>query len=91
MSQLISDIHASGGLITAVVGGNNITVNTVAGVATVNVSGTTQYAVQVGNALGALTSLGIGTAGQVLTSNGPGMNPSFQSNGISSLLFDGNT
>lgn len=91
MSQLLSDVRAGGGLITAVNGGNNITVNTVAGVATVNVSGTTNHAVQVGNALGALTSLGIGVAGQVLTSNGPGLDPSFQNASFSALTFDGNT
>lgn len=78
MSQVISDLRAGGGIITSVQGGNNITVNTVGTVATVNVSGTTNHAVQVGNALGALTSIGIGLAGQVLTSNGPGVDPSFQ-------------
>ncbi len=91
MSQMISDARAGGGMITAVVGGNNITVNTIAGVATVNVSGTTNHAVQVGNALGALTSLALGVAGQVLTSNGPGLDPSFQATGLGSLNFDGNT
>lgn len=39
----------------------------------------TQYAVQVGGAANALVSLALGTAGQVLTSNGAGANPSFQS------------
>ncbi len=88
---MISDLRSGGGLITAVNGGNNITVNTVAGVATVNVSGTTNHAVQVGNALGALTSLAIGTAGQVLTSNGAGLDPSFQGLPGFALNFDGNT
>lgn len=79
MSQiLINTSGGGGGTITAVNGGNNITVNTIGTVATVNVSGTTNHAVQVGNALGALTSLALGTAGQILTSNGPGVDPSFQ-------------
>lgn len=79
MSQILINLAgSSGGVITAVNGGNNITVNTVGTVATVNVSGTTNHAVQVGNSLGALTSLGIGTTGQLLTSNGAGVDPSFQ-------------
>lgn len=78
MSQVLADFRAGGGIVSSVVGGANISVVTVAGVATVSVSGTTQYAVQVGNG-GALFSLPIGTAGQVLTSNGAGSNPSFQS------------
>lgn len=80
ISQVLFDIGSigGGGLITAIHGGNNISVVTVAGVATVSVAGTTQYAVQVGNAMGALSSLALGTSGQVLTSNGAGVNPSFQ-------------
>lgn len=38
----------------------------------------TQYAVQVGGAANSLVSLPLGTAGQVLTSNGAGVDPSFQ-------------
>jgi len=91
VSQLLSDLRAGGGIITSVQGGNNITVNTVGTVATVNVSGTTNHAVQVGNALGALTSIGIGLAGQVLTSNGPGLDPSFQALPGFALTFNGNT
>lgn len=62
--------------ITAVNGGNNITVNTVGSVATVNVSGTTDHAVQVGNSTGSLTSLSLGTNGQVLL-GATGANPAF--------------
>lgn len=39
---------------------------------------TTNHAVQVGNAAGQITSLALGTAGFVLTSNGAGADPSFQ-------------
>lgn len=78
MSQILISAAGSGGVITAVHGGNNITVNTIGTVATVNVSGTTNHAVQVGNSLGALTSIGTGTANQILVSNGAAADPSFQ-------------
>lgn len=45
----------------------------------INVSGATQYAVAVYGASGALSEVsGVGTSGQVLTSNGAGMNPTWQ-------------
>lgn len=87
MSQILINLAGSGGgVITAINGGNNITVTTLGTVATVNVSGTTNHAVQVGNALGALTSLALGTAGQILTSNGPGVDPSFQTLSLSTIF-----
>lgn len=46
---------------------------------TISVSGTMPHAVQIGNNSGSLKSLAQGTAGQVLTSSGPGMDPSFES------------
>ena len=49
------------------------------GLTAVATQNTTQYAVQVGGAGNSLNSLALGTAGQVLTSNGAGANPSFQS------------
>lgn len=51
-----------------VVGGNNITTvgNGSPNTLTVNVSGTTNHAVQIGNASGSLTSIPVGTNGQVL-------------------------
>jgi trimeric autotransporter adhesin len=63
-----------------VAGGANITTSSVdlSDTATISVSGTTEYAVQVGSAAGALTSLTLGTSGQVLTSAGAGSNPSWQ-------------
>jgi hypothetical protein len=65
--------------------GNNITVTggtplVLGGTASFNLTGTTQYAVQVGASTGALASLPLGTSGQVLTSNGAGANPTWQSN-----------
>jgi trimeric autotransporter adhesin len=52
--------------------GNNVTVTgggplTLGGTASFNLTGTTAHAVQIGNAGGSLTSLAIGTTGQVLT------------------------
>ncbi len=87
MSQLLSDLRAGGGIVTAVTGGNNITVNMFGTVAQVNVSGTTNHAVQVGNGLGALTSIGLGTAGQILVSGGPFADPSFQTLPTSASSF----
>ncbi len=50
--------------------GNNISISgspvNLGGTATVNVAGTTQHAVQIGNATNSLTSLTVGTDGQVL-------------------------
>lgn len=62
--------------------------NTVA----IGISGTTNHAVQIGNAGGSLTSVvGVGTAGQVLTSNGVGVDPTWQNSVAAGLIFDGDT
>ncbi len=61
-----------------ILGGFNITTTGAGDTVTIDVSGTTDHAVQVGNGVGALNSLALGTAGQVLTSNGAGSDPSFQ-------------
>lgn len=45
--------------------GNNITWSTGAGSLTANVTGTTNHAIQLGNASGSLTSLGVATNGQL--------------------------
>lgn len=58
-------------------GGNNITTTGAVNTITFDVTGTTQYAIQVGNATGSLDSLGLGTVNQVLTSGGAGTNPSW--------------
>jgi hypothetical protein len=66
-----------GGVIK-VYGGNNITTNgTIAGTIVLNLTGTTNHAVQVGDALGSLNSLPVGTNGLVLTGN-TGADPSWQ-------------
>jgi len=61
--------------------GNNITVTgsplSLGGTASFNLTGTTQHAIQVGDATGSLDSLAIGTAGQVLVSGGAGANPAW--------------
>lgn len=73
-------------------GGNNIGTSAAGSTVTINLDGTTNHAVQVGNATASLTSLGLGLAGQVLTSNGVGLDPSFQAipaSGVTSIT--GNT
>jgi len=57
--------------------GNNIGVTNAAGSITIDVNGTTQYAVQVGDATNSLDSLALGTATQVLQSGGAGANPAW--------------
>jgi len=67
---------SAGGTVTTVNGGNNITITGNPSVnPTVNVSGTTNHRVQVGNASGSLTSLPAGTVGFALTSQGAGSDP----------------
>lgn len=95
MSQISGSTSGGGGgggTVTSVSGGNNITITGVPTVnPTVNVSGTTNFAVQIGNATGSLTSVALGTAGQVLTSNGAGVAPTFQAaagGGITTIAGD---
>lgn len=59
-------ISPTGGNID-ILGGNNITTTGTPATSTISVAvtGTTQYAVQVGNATGSLTSLGVATNGQI--------------------------
>ena len=66
--------------------GNNIGIANAAGSITLKVAGTTQYAVQVGSATNDLTSLALGSSGQVLISAGAGANPAFSSPGTNSGL-----
>lgn len=73
--------------------GNNITITgspvSLGGAATINVSGTTQYAIQVGDATGSLDSLAIGTAGQVMQSGGAGANPAWSTSTYPSTTATG--
>lgn len=70
MSQISYFTPTSGpgsGTVTSVSGGNNITITGVATVnPTVNVSGTTNHSVLLGNATNSISSLANGTTGQVL-------------------------
>lgn len=50
-----------------ILGGNNISTSGAGNTVTINVSGTTNHTVQLGNASGSLTSLTNGTTGQILT------------------------
>jgi len=94
MSQITRLIATSGpgsGTVTSVSGGNNITITGNPAVnPTVNVSGTTNHAVQVGNATGSLTSLAVGTTGQVLTGV-TGADPVWASPAASSITITGDS
>lgn len=61
--------------------GNNITVTgsplSLGGIASFDLTGCTQYAIQVGDATGSLDSLALGTATQMLQSGGAGANPAW--------------
>jgi hypothetical protein len=63
---LVADSGTAAGTNVAIAGGNNISTSASSTTLTVNVSGTTEHAVQVGNATNSLTSLSLGTDGQVL-------------------------
>lgn len=70
-------------------GGNNITTNgSVPNTVTLNLTGTTNHAVQIGNATSSLSSLAVGTNGQVLIGS-TGANPVFASltSGDGSITF----
>lgn len=56
---------SASGAVTSVSGGNNITISGTATAPIVNVSGTTNHALQLGNATGSLTSLGVAANGQL--------------------------
>lgn len=58
------------------VGGNNISTSGATDTATISVSGTTNHAIQLGNASGSLSSLSTGSTGQVLQAN-TGADPSW--------------
>lgn len=65
------------GTVIDVIGGNNITITGTSTIdPVVNVSGTTNHCVQLGNSTGSLTSLANGTTGQILTAN-TGADPSW--------------
>jgi hypothetical protein len=80
----ITTINGNVGSVTGatitIEGGNNITTTGVGTVLTVAVTGTTNHAVQVGNSTGSLSSVPVGTTGQVLTGV-TGGDPSFQTPG----------
>jgi hypothetical protein len=65
----------SAGALT-IAGGNNIATSGVGSTVTIDVDGTTNHAVQIGNASGSLTSLTVGTNGQVII-GATGADPAF--------------
>jgi len=70
-----TDAQASSAVFT-LAGGNNIGTTAAGSTVTFNVTGTTDHAVQVGNATNSLTSLVVGTNGQVLI-GATGADPAF--------------
>lgn len=71
-------------------GGNNIHTSGSGNTITVSVSDTTQHAVQIGNGTNSLTSLAIGTTGQVLTGQ-TGADPIWASAAASSITITGDS
>jgi hypothetical protein len=74
------------------IGGNNITAAGNPGTSTLtfSVTGTTNHAVQIGNASGSLTSVAVGTTGQVLTGV-TGGDPVFAAPAASSISITGDS
>jgi hypothetical protein len=66
IQNLAGDTGTATGTTVTLAGGNNIVTSAAVGTVTIDLNGTTNHAVQVGNASGSLTSLGVGTNGQVL-------------------------
>jgi hypothetical protein len=73
-----------------ILGVNNITTTASGSTMDISVTGTTNHAVQVGNASGSLTSIAVGTTGQVLTGV-TGGNPVFASPASASISITGDT
>ena len=69
-----------------VLGGNNIGTTGAANNLTINLTGTTDHCVQVGNASGSLTSLGAGTTGELLIGN-TGADAAFGSTAYADFSF----
>lgn len=64
--------------VLTVAGGANIGTTSGGSTVTIAVSGTTDHAIQLGNATGSLTSFGLGAATKVLTSAGAGADPTWE-------------
>lgn len=73
-----------------VLGGHNISTFELLNNLTIDLTGTTNHAIQVGNITGSLTSLGIGVTGSVLLGN-TGADPSFSGAMTDGTLLIGNT
>ena len=73
-----------------IVGGHNISTSGAGNTVTINVSGTTNHDVQIGNATGSLSSVTNGTTGQVLTAT-TGADPSWQNLPSSNITITGDS
>jgi hypothetical protein len=79
-------VSPSGGLITLVNGNNVASLSGSPSHITFNITGTTDHAVQLGNATGSLTSLSAGVPGTTLVSAGAGSDPAF---GVAQVIGGG--
>ena len=79
-------VSPSGGLITLVNGNNVSSLSGSPSHITFNLTGTTDHAVQIGNATGSLTSLSAGVPGTTLVSAGAGSDPAF---GVAQVIGGG--
>lgn len=75
---LDGDTGSATGATVTIAGGNNITTSAIGSILTIDVNGTTDHAIQVGNSTGSLSSLSVGPNGTVLIGN-TGSDPSFSS------------
>jgi hypothetical protein len=82
---LDGDTGSATGTVVTIAGGHNMSTSATGSTVTLNVSGATNHSVQVGAATGALTSLTVGTTGQVLIGS-TGADPSFGALGVNSGL-----
>jgi|GEM_PF-2006822 len=71
-----TDAQAASAVFT-LAGGNNIGTAAAGSTVTINVNGTTDHAIQLGNATNSLSSLALGSAGQLLVSQGAGSDPTW--------------
>lgn len=79
-----SAIPAAG--VLTVAGGSNIATSSAASTVTITLDGTTNHAVQVGNAGGSLTSLGVGATGELLV-GATGADPAFATVAYGNFAF----
>ena len=71
--------------VITIAGGTNIATSGAGSTVTCDLSGTTDHAIQLGNAGGSITSFGLGDATKVLTSAGAGADPTWEAPTVGSV------